>query len=42
MAEIIVCSNPNCQENINLEIDVWRDNDGNIYCSKCDTLIVIK
>ena len=37
MAELYKCDN--CQEYINLEIDVYRDSDGNIYCCKCNTLI---
>lgn len=37
MAEIQKCTN--CQEYINLEIDVYRDSQGNIYCAKCNALI---
>lgn len=39
MAELIKCPNENCQQYINLEIDIIRDTEGNIFCSKCGTLI---
>ena len=39
MAEIIKCPNTDCQEYINLEIDVYRDENGNLYCKKCNELI---
>lgn len=39
MAEIIKCSNPDCQEYINLEVEILRDGNGNIYCAKCGELI---
>lgn len=39
MAEYIKC--PICHEYINLEIDVYRDELGLIYCCKCNTQIVI-
>jgi aspartate carbamoyltransferase regulatory subunit len=42
MAEIIICPNPNCQEHINLETDIYRDENNNIYCKKCNTQILIK
>jgi len=37
MAEIIKCLV--CKQYINLEIDIHRDDEGNIYCSKCGTII---
>lgn len=37
MAEVVKC--PYCQEYINLEIEIYRDNQNNIYCSKCNGLI---
>lgn len=39
MAEWTKCEN--CGEYINLEVDVYRDENGNIYCKKCNSLIVI-
>lgn len=39
MAEIIKCPNPKCNQYINLEINIYRDTQGNIYCSKCHALI---
>jgi len=37
MAECVKC--PNCNEYINLEIDVYRDDSGNVYCAKCNAPI---
>lgn len=37
MAELEKC--PNCNEYINLEIDVYRDDQGFVYCNKCNALI---
>jgi len=36
MAEYIKCI---CGEYINLEIDIYRDDEGNIYCPNCNTII---
>jgi hypothetical protein len=38
MAEIIICKS--CGQFINLEIDIYRDENGNVYCRCCDTLII--
>lgn len=40
MGEYIEC--PFCKYDINLEIDIYRDAEGNIYCRCCDNLIIIK
>ena len=37
MAEIIKCKW--CEEYINLEIEVHRDNQGNFICNKCNGII---
>jgi len=34
MAEITVCLN--CGEIVNLEIDIYRDENGDIYCPHCN------
>ena len=34
MAEIINC--PKCKEYINLEIDIYRDGEGIVYCKLCN------
>lgn len=39
MAEIKWC--PNCDEYINLEIDIHRDEENNIICNKCQQIIII-
>lgn len=39
MGEWIKC--PNCHEYVNLEIDIYHDENGLIYCRKCNSLIVI-
>ncbi|MCE5220016.1 MAG: phosphatidylinositol-specific phospholipase C1-like protein [Clostridium sp.] len=41
MAEYIRCPNLNCYKDINLEIDVYRDEKGNLYCIYCHTLLSI-
>jgi uncharacterized protein YbaR (Trm112 family) len=33
MAECLQC--PNCKQFVNLEIDIYRDDAGNIYCPYC-------
>jgi len=37
MAEITKC--PQCGKYINLEIDIYRDNENNIICNKCGQII---
>lgn len=37
MAEMREC--PNCHEQINLEIDVHRDENNNLICNHCNGLI---
>lgn len=37
LGEFIKC--PNCQQYINLEVNIYRDKNNNIYCKKCNTQI---
>ena len=37
MGEFIKC--PNCQQYINLEVNIYKDKNNNVYCKKCNTQI---
>ncbi len=37
MGELIKC--PNCQQYINLEIDIHRNENGDIICNNCNNII---
>lgn len=41
MAECTTCPNKNCQRVINLEIDVYRQED-QLYCRHCNTKINVE
>lgn len=40
MAEYLQC--PNCKQFVNLEIDIHRDEAGNLYCNYCNSIIQLK